>query len=169
MRRLMCVAINGKPAAVFQVRYTLSADVERLIFDLGKQDLQVLIRSKDPCVRDEIFGMLLPRLAHVIRVQKPSVKEMEIRTDRVDVSIVSLGSCKETARTYIACKRARRVGAWGKILQASLTVVGALYAALFTYLNNAPSAMTVTLWLIGWCLIYAGISYLGLRRSSNEL
>ena len=167
--RLMCVALDDRLAASFLVRYALSADVERLVPDLARQGIRLVVRSKDPCVRGEILKMLLPLHAHMLDVQKPSEHEMEVRTDRVDVSIVSLGSCKETARTYIACKRARRAGIWGKRLQSLLFVVGAAFSALFTSFGSTPSGMTVTFWMLGWCAVYAAISYMALRRSADEL
>ena len=55
------------------------------------------------------------------------------------------------------------------ILLALSLLAGALCAVAGTYSEDIPSALAITLWLMGWCVLYAGISYLGLYRSANEI
>lgn len=167
--RLLCVALDGRFAASFLVRYALSADVERLVAELDREGLQTVVRSKDPCIRSEILHALLPRYAHALSVQRPTEREIELRTDRVDVTVVSLGSCKEAARTFITCKRTRRVALVGKFLQYLLFVAGALLSALFIFFGNAPSGMTVTTWMLSWCGVYAVFAGICLRPAADDI
>jgi hypothetical protein len=102
------------------------------------------------------------------RVIKPSVQELELRADRVDATVVALDSCKEVARVYATCRRIRRVGVWGKLLQTFSMTAGAALAALLAFLRTAPSALLVTVWLALWCGLYAALSYTFLRRPLDE-
>ena len=167
-RRRVCVAVNGIFAAVFAVRYVISSDVPQLLRELDRADVRLTVRSKDPCVRNEVLEDVLPSLSTPVLVSKPDVRELELRTDRVDATVVALGSCKEVARAYVACRRVRRVGAWGKFLQALALGAGTLIAGLFALLDGIPSGFTVTLWMLLWCAFYALLSYLFLRPSLDE-
>ena len=96
------------------------------------------------------------------------MRELELRTDRVVATVVALGSCKEAARAFAACRRVRRVGRWGKLLQALTIGVGAAIASIFTLLGSRPSGFTLTVWMLLWCVGYGLISYLSLRRPVDE-
>lgn len=166
--RLLCVAMDGRVAAIFLVRYRLADDVRSLFRALDRMGVPVAIRTKDPCVREEVLARLVTHVARPIQVIKPSVKEMELRAERVDTTVVSTDSCKELARAYVACRRIRRVGVWGKLLQTFSMVLGAMLAALLALLHTAPSALFVTVWLTVWCALYAMLSYTFLRRQADE-
>ncbi len=166
--RLLCVAVDDRVAALFLVRYRLADGVLPLIRELDKAGVKITIRTLDPCVRAQAMGYLIPHLTHPVEVMKPSLKEMEIRADRVDSTVVALGGCMEVARTYAVCRRISRVGAWGKWLQILMMLLGGALAGLLTLLGRAPSAFIITVWLLFWCTVYGGLSYLFLRNPSQK-
>ena len=166
--RLLCVAMDGRVAAIFLVRYRLADDVRSLLRAMDRMGVPVAVRTKDPCVREEVLARLVTHVARSVQVIKPSVKEMELRAERVDTTVVSTESCKELARAYVTCRRIRRVGVWGKLLLTFSMVLGAMLAALLALLHIAPSALFVTVWLTVWCALYAMLSYTFLRRQADE-
>ena len=166
--RVLGVALDDRLVARFSVRYTLQEDVLPLLHDLRQVGARVAIRSKDPCVRNEIMADILPDLRFPVTVSKPSVGELELRTRGVDSTIVAIGSCKEVARTYVACRRVRRVGVWGRLMQIGSIALGVLFAVLFTMTGYLPTGITLTLWRMIWGVLYAGLSYLCLRLPQSE-
>ena len=161
--RTLGVCLDGRLVARFSVRYTLQEDVLPLLHDLRRVGARVAIRSKDPCVRNEIMADILPDLRFPVTVSKPSVGELELRTRGVDSTIVAIGSCKEVARTYVACRRVRRVGVWGRLMQIGSIAFGVLFAVLFTTTGYLPTGITLTLWRMIWGVLYAALSYFCLR------
>ncbi|MBQ9098018.1 MAG: hypothetical protein IJY50_01145 [Clostridia bacterium] len=169
-KRLICVAVNGKVSALFLARYRLNDDMRELLHELEREDVDIVVRTKDPGIHNDLFKGLLPERKAPVRVIKPTVREMDLRTDRVDATIVALGSCREAARTFVTCRRVRRAGALGKIFQVLSVLVGALLATLLTILGGsvALSAFTVSLYLLLWCGVHAVTSYFYLREKNDE-
>lgn len=167
--RMLAVAVDDRVAAQFWVRYTAAADVKRLFRDLDRVGVQIAILSKDPCVREDVFARLFPRMNRPVQVIKPSVKEMELRVSRVDSNIVALDSCKELARTYVACRRVRRAGIWGRALQLLSMALGGALSFVLSLIGGSLSAGPVTLWILFWSALYGGLSYLLLRQPSDEI
>ena len=128
-----------------------------------------MLRSMDPCVRAEALRGMLPRLSLPLRVSKPDVRELEIRTERVDATVVSLASCKEAARAYVACRLLRRVGIFGKLLQVHSIGMGMALSAVYALFFGVPSGFILTLWMLLWCACYATLSYFFLRRPVDEV
>ena len=101
---------------------------------------------------------------------KPTANELDIRTDRVDATVVALGSCKEAARTFVTCRRVRRAAMFGKLFQVGSIVMGAVLSALLTVfgkIGSVPSVL-VTLWLLLFCGIHALTSFLYLREKDTN-
>ena len=167
--RPMYVAVDDRVCAVFHVQYTVSADLESLLRDLHRVGLRVAVRSKDPCVREDVFESLFEGRVGKIIVQKPSANELELRTERVDATVVAMRSCKQLARTVVACRRVSRVGVWGKVLQIVCVLGGAALAALLTFLDLLLPGVLVTLWIFFWCGTYALLSYFYLRRPTEDI
>ncbi len=166
--RLLCVAVEKRICALFLVRYHLADDVVPLFRELDRAGVGVAIRTMDPCVREEALAHLVPHLSHPITVMKPGLKEMEVRADRVDTTVVAKNNGMEVARTYATCRRISRVGNWGKWLQFPLMLLGGALAGLLTLLGRVPSAFIITVWLLFWCAVYGGFSYLLLRNPSEK-
>ncbi len=167
--RPLYVAVDDRVCAVFYVHYTLSADLEPLLRDLRRAGLKVAVRSKDPCVREDVFEQLLGGSAAQIAVQKPSVNELELRTERVDATVVALHSCKQLARAVVVCRRISRVGVWGKLLQLLCVCSGAVLAALLTFFDLLVPGVVITLWILFWCGVYALLSYFYLRPQTEDI
>ena len=165
----LLVAVDGCACAAFLVRYVPAADLSELLKELEGSGVKIVVRSKDPCVRDCIFEEFFPELKAPVTVQRPFAGELEIRTDRVDSCVVSLGSCKELARTYVACRRVRRVGRVGKFLQILSLLAGGALAALLSFFDYLPAGGWITLWMLLWCAVYALTSYFYLRRPTDDI
>lgn len=163
------VVMDGRACAAFDVRCTPSADLGTLLRELERSGLTVMVRSKDPCISEALFAELFPTLSKPIAVQRPHAGELELRTDRVDSCVVSLGSCKELARTYVICRRVRRVGHFGKLLQLLSVLVGGALSLLLMWAEYLLSALLIAAWMLVWCATYAGISYFYLRRPTDDI
>lgn len=167
--RMLAVAVDDHVAAQLWVHYTVADDVKRLLRDLDHCGVHICVQSKDPCVREDVFARLFPRLGRRISVSKPSVRELELRTSRVDSTVVALGSCKEVARTYVACCRVRRVGFFGRLLQSAAMLIGAVLSFGLALIGGKLSAATLTLWILFWSAGYSLLSYFALRRPSDDI
>ena len=165
----LLVAVDGRACAAFRVRYVPAADLEALLKELERSGVKVVVRSKDPCVRAGIFAEFFPDLVTPVEIQRPFAGELEIRTDRVDSCVVSLGSCKELARTYVVCRRVRRVGVVGKFLQILSLLTGGALSALLAIWDVLPVGGLITLWMLVWCGTYAMTSYFYLRRPTDDI
>ena len=129
-----------------------------------------MIRTKDPGIHDGLFADLLPDRREPVRVMKPSAREMDLRTDRVDATVVALGSCREAARAFVTCRRIRRAGVLGKLFQMLSVLGGATLAALLTFLGGSVrlSSFLVSLYLLFWCAMHAVTSYFYLRDKNSD-
>jgi len=167
--RPMYVAVDGVVCAVFFVQYTPCADLEALLKNLHRTGLRVAVRSKDPCVREDVFDRIFEGRVGKIAVHKPSVNELDLRTDRVDATVVAMRSCKQLARTVITCRRVSRVGVWGKLLQMICVFGGAALAGVLAFFDLLLPGAAVTLWIFFWCGIYALLCYFYLRRPTEDI
>ena len=167
--RPLYVAVDDMVCAVFSVRYVLNAEVESLLRDLRRVGLKMAVRSKDPCVRADVFDRLLDSRLGRITVQKPAANELDLRLERVDATIVALHSCMELARAVVVCRRVSRVGVWGKLLQFVCALGGSALAVWLAYRGTLLSGIWITLWIFFWCAAYGMLSYFYLRRSTEEL
>lgn len=166
---LLIFAVNGRAIAFFLARYRIKDDMLSLLDELQEQGVRLLVRSKDPAVCDALFATLLPERRDPVRVMKPTVREMDLRTDRVDATMVALGSCRDAVRTYLTCRRVRRMGAFGKVFQFLSVSVGVLLSILFTVVKGAVgmSSFLVSVYLLFWCAIHAAASYFYLREEKE--
>ncbi len=167
-KRLYAIAVDGKTAAVFLVRYQLKRHVPALLRELRRVGVPAAVRTMDPCVRAEIMKQILGPYALHISVIKPSLREVDVSTDRVDATVVALDSCCEVARAYAACRLVRRAGILGKWMQAISLLLGATIAAVLAVSGVAPSALLVTTWLVAWCALYTVICYSLLDRNEEK-
>ena len=169
-RRLLCVAIGNHITALFVTKYSLEPETEPLLATLAAEDVRLMVRSKDPVVTDELMRRLCPDDTMTVRVDKPTAKEIDIRTDRADVTVVALDSGREAARTFAVCRRVRRAGRFGKFLQSVSMAMGIALGALFAFFGRATymPAYAVTVYLIGWGLIEGLAAFLYLRRRDHD-
>lgn len=132
-RQMLCVAINGKLTALFVAQYRFKDDVEGLLSLLKEEGIGLVIRTKDPGIYGEMIRGLVGDTYRHVRVMKPDAAEMDLRTDRVDASVVSVGSAKEAARTIAACRRIRRAVRGGAVWQTLSLLFGAGLAATLAF------------------------------------
>jgi hypothetical protein len=169
-RRLLGVVIDRRLSALFLARYRLTGDMAALLEELAAEDVRVMIRTKDPCVHNDLMNRLLAQRGTTVRVMKPSVREVDIRTDRVDATVVSVGSPIEAARAFVTCRAIRRAGNFGKALQALSVIVGVGLAGVLTFLRLSAtvSPLAVTLYMLSWCALHGAVSYFRLREREHE-
>ncbi len=157
--RLHCIAVDGKVTSLSLVRYRFKKSAITLFSEMKRTGVPIAIRTKDPCVREEVLSSLLHDRGIFVKVIKPTVQEMEFRTDRVDATVVALDSAAEAARAYVCCRLVSRASGVGKLLQTLSMVLGGAIAALLVMLGTAPSALLITMWLMAWCAMYTVASY----------
>ncbi len=167
-KRLYAVAVDGKTAAVFLVRYQLKRHIPALLREMKRVGVPMALRTLDPCVRADIMKQILGPYDLHMDVIKPSMREIDVATNRVDATVVALDSYCEVARAYAACRLVRRASLFGKWMQAISLVLGAALAAVLAVSGIAPSALIVTLWLVAWCTLYTLISYSLLERNEEK-
>ena len=169
-RRLLGVVIDRKLSALFLARYRLTGDMLELLEQLSAEDVRVMIRTKDPGVHNDLMNRLLSQRGATVRVMKPTVREVDIRTDRVDATVVSVGSPIEAARAFVTCRAIRRAGNFGKALQALSVIIGAGFAGLLTFfrLSATVSPLLVTLYMLSWCALHGVVSFFRLREREHE-
>ena len=148
--------------------YRFKPGVVELFCDMKRTGVPIAVRSKDPCVREEVLSALLREQGVFVKVIRPTVQEMEFRTNRVDATIVALDSATEAARAYVCCRLVSRASGVGKLLQTLSMVLGGVIAALLLMLGRAPSAFAVTMWLVAWCALYVIASYSLLEDRSSK-
>ena len=168
--RLLCVAVGNHITALFVTKYRLEPDMEPLLATLAAEDVRLMVRSKDPVVTDALMCRLCPDEAVPIGIDKPAAKEMEIRTDRADATVVAVDSGREAAKTFAVCRRVRRASRFGKFLQSVSMAVGIGLGALFAFFGRATymPAYAVTVYLIGWGLIEGLAAFFYLRRRDHD-
>lgn len=167
-KRLHAVAVDGKTAAVFLVRYQVKRHVPALLREMKRAGVPMALRTLDPCIREDIMRQILGPYELHMDVIKPSLRELDVATNRVDATVVALDSYCEVARAYAACRLVRRAGLFGKWMQAISLVLGAALAAVLAVAGIAPSALIITLWLMAWCALYTVISYSLLERNEEK-
>ena len=135
-RNMLCVAIHNRLTALFIARYRAEDELPSLIEELESEGIGVKIRSKDPGVNDEMLADLFPNNTTPPKVMKPLVSESEIATDRMDATVVSLGSPRECARTLGVCRCIRRAIKLGTMWQFISIFCGAIIAGALVFFDH---------------------------------
>ena len=170
-RNMLCVAINNRLTALFIAHYRPESDMQLLVDMLEAENLNLKIRSKDPGIHDPLLRDLFADAQTPPRVMKPLVAESDIVADRVDATVVALGSSREAAKTLATCRRIRRAVRIGTLWQFASILLGALLGGacvLFGHVTALP-AFAVTLYTFLFSGAHALTSYFILRdREENE-
>ncbi len=170
-RHMLCVAINNRLTALFIARYRLEEGMLPLAHTLAVEDLELKIRSKDPGVHDDMLEALFADAAVKPTVMKPLVAERDITADRVDATVVALGSAREAAKAFVACRRIRRAVKLGTFWQFVSIIFGATLAGALVFFGKitAVPSFVLALYTFLWCGVHALTSYLTLReKDENE-
>ena len=169
-RRLLCVAIDRQVSVLFLARYRLTEDMTHLLHELDAESVRVMIRTKDPGVHNDMLARLSADQREPVRVMKPAAREVDIRTERVDATVVALGSCAEAARAFVVCRAIRRAGSFGKLLQALSVVTGVVISALLALfgLFSYVSPFAVTVYMLSFCALHGAVSFFKLREREGE-
>ncbi len=169
-RHMICVAINNRLTALFIARYRLHDEMSRLVQLLEKEELTLKIRSKDPGVRGEMLATLFADAGITPEVIKPLAAERDITADRVDATIVALGSAREVLRTYATCRRIRRAVKLGKLWQLASVLCGAVLSGMLVFFGKITAVPTFVLALntFFWCGVHAASSYFMLRDKEDS-
>jgi uncharacterized membrane protein len=78
-KRLYAVAVNGKTAAIFLVRYQLRRHVPAFLREMKRVGVPVAMRTQDPCVRAEIVKQILSETPRPPQVVKPEQKQIPVQ------------------------------------------------------------------------------------------
>lgn len=166
-RHMICVAINNRLTALFIARYRLNDEMLPLVRLLEEEGLSLKIRSKDPGVHSEMLRDLFADAGLCPGVIKPLAAERDIDGQRVDATVVSLGSAREVVRTYAVCRRTRRAVRLGTVWQGLSVLCGALLSGALVLLGKITAVPTFVpvLFTLLWCGIHAIGTYFMLREN----
>ena len=145
--------------------------MQTLVDMLEMENLNLKIRSKDPGIHDPLLRDLFADAQTPPRVMKPLVAESDITADRVDATVVALGSSREAAKALATCRRIRRAVKIGGLWQFASVLLGAMLcgACVLFGLVAALPAFAVTLYTFLFSGAHALTSYFILRdREENE-
>lgn len=164
-RNMLCVAINNRLTALFIARYRLAGDMQTIAEMLEAENLHLKIRSKDPGIHSPLLAELFADLRKPPEVIKPLVAETDIAAERVDATVVALGSAREIARTLATCHRIHRAVKLGTLWQFASILFGALLGGVCVFFNltHALPAFAVTLYTFLFSGAHALTSYVTLR------
>lgn len=168
-RHMICVAINNRLTALFIARYRLHDEMPRLVQLLEEEDLGLKIRSKDPGVHGEMLASLFADADVTPGVIKPLAAERDITADRVDATVVALGSAREVLKTYATCRRIRRAVKLGTLWQFASVLCGAVLSGVLVFFGKITAVPTFVLALntFLWCGAHAVGSYFMLRDKED--
>ena len=168
-RHMLCVAVNNKLTALFITKYRLQPELPALLEALTREGLTLTVRTMDPGIHAALMKRLCADLPAVIGVQKPLAAEMDLRTERVDATVVALGSAREAVRAYAVCHRIRRALSIGRVFQILSVIFGVgISLALFSIGRlHALAPASVALLSILFGGIFSGVSYLFLKDNEK--
>lgn len=168
-KRLLCASVDGQLTALFLARYRLHGEILTLVNALAAENVTLVVRTKDPGVHQSQLDHLTVDAAARIRVIKPLTGELDLRADRVDATIVALGSGREVVRTYATCRLVRRAGSFGGVLQILSTLFGVALCGTLAFFGLAARipAFAVTGYMLLWCALHGLVSYLYLREKKR--
>ncbi len=168
-RNMLCVAINNRLTALFIARYRPDEEMLTLSDVMEAEGIGIKIRSKDPGVHDEMLRELFTDNSTPPGVMKPLVAESDITSERVDATVVALGSAREAAKTLATCRRIRRAIKFGTLWQFISIFFGALLGGALVLLDLIavlpPYAVTLYTFLFSGA--HALTSYATLRDKED--
>lgn len=169
-RNMLCVAINNRLTALFIAHYRLEDEMLPLARLLDAEKLGMRIRSKDPGVHDGMLEELFADVELQPTVMKPLAAERDITAERVNATVVAIGSAREAARTFATCRRIRRAVKLGTLWQFVSIFFGATLAGALVFFNRLTVLPTfvLALYTFLWCGAHALTSYFMLREREEE-
>ena len=169
-RNMLCVAINNRLTALFIAHYRLEDDMLPLAHLLSAEKLGMRIRSKDPGVHDGMLEELFADAELRPTVMKPLAAERDITAERVNATVVAIGSAREAARTFATCRRIRRAVKLGTLWQFASIFFGAALAGTLVFFQRLTALPTfvLALYTFLWCGAHALTSFFMLREREEE-
>ncbi len=169
-RNMLCVAINNRLTALFIAHYRLEDEMLPLARRLNAERLGMRIRSKDPGVHGGMLEELFADVELQPTVMKPLAAERDITAERVNATVVAIGSAREAARTFATCRRIRRAVKLGTLWQFVSIFFGATLAGALVFFQRLTVLPTfvLALYTFLWCGAHALTSYFMLREKEEE-
>jgi len=168
-RSMLCVAIGNRLTALFIARYRPEVGMQTLAEALEGEGVRLVIRSADPGIHDELLQEIFADADRAPCVIKPLAAESDLTAERVDATVVAVGSAREAAHTFVTCRRIRRAVRLGRAWQVLSLVLGAGLAAVFTFLGvlDTVPAFAVALYAFLWSGAHAMSAYFTLREKGE--
>ncbi len=167
-RKVMYLAVAGKIAALFVVSYAVDKNLEGYLKMLEGNGIQVLIRTNDVNVTEELiaesFGMPQQNFKVLSSVAGRLFKRRrDAVSDKLPARIVHDGTAYSMLRAVAASCNINTKRKIGSVLQIILTAIGfVLSMALHcTSLGLMVNGITASLFLIAGLLVSAGLMLIG--------
>lgn len=165
-RNMLCVAVNNRLTALFIARYRPMSDMRTLADRLSAEQLQLVIRSKDPGIHDQMLKELFAEANIPPQVMKPLAAEADITAERVDATVVSIGSAREAASAFAVCRRIRRAVRRGTLWQSVSMILGTLFAAALVFFGRIGAVAPLATALYPVC--FGGLQWLTSHLTLRE-
>ena len=154
--RIMYVEIGNVIALKLKLVYNIDKDFEKILQNLYKSGMGVVIRTSDPNINLAMVESIIGTGRFPIKVLKyRTEKEMDDVRDRVDAGIVSKSKVRPLLETLYRCDRAGAVMKSGLLLEVVAFVLGIVAVIVMSRLGTLASlgSLFVTLYHIFWSIL----------------
>ena len=142
--RIMYVEIGNVIALKVKLVYNIDKDFEKILQNLYKSGMGVVIRTSDPNINLAMIESIIGTGRFPIKVLKyRTEKEMDDVRDSVDAGIVSKNKVRPLLETLYRCDRAGAVMKSGLLLEAVAFVLGIVAVVVLTRFGSLVSLGSV--------------------------
>lgn len=159
--RIMYVEIGNVIALKVKIVYNIDKDFEKILNNLYKSGMGVVIRTSDPNININMIESIIGTGRFPIKVLKYRTEsEKDIVRESTSGGIVSKGKVRPMLETLYRCDRAGAVIKSGLLLEAVAFVVGIITVSVLGGLGalGALSSIYVALYHTFWSLLIAGLT-----------
>lgn len=159
--RIMYVEIGNVIALKVKIVYNIDKDFEKILINLYKSGMGVVIRTSDPNINVNMIESIIGTGRFPIKVLKYRTEsEKDIVRESTSGGIVSKGKVRPMLETLYRCDRAGAVIKSGLMLEMVAFVIGVITVSVLGGLGalGALSSIYVSLYHAFWSLLIAGLT-----------
>lgn len=159
--RIMYVEIGNVIALKVRIVYNIDKDFEKILLNLYKSGMGVVIRTSDPNININMIESIIGTGRFPIKVLKYRTEsEKDIVRDNINGGIVSKGRVRPMLEALYRCDRAGAVIKSGLLLEVVAFVIGIIVVIVLGSLGalGALSSLYIALYHIFWALLISGLT-----------
>ncbi len=158
-RDAIYLAVAGKLYAMFVISYAPDEEMQSMLQELVKQDVNIIVRTRDFILSAEKIARMydIPRTMVTI-VRESAMPELARKTEYTSVSSSSMthgGSASSFLKGVIGCNRLLQAVDLASVLEMVCNGLGVVLALILTLIGSivTTSASTVLLFQLAWTLL----------------